>query len=149
MRPDATRVLYTVAGALAAQVAPQVATPFGQQTAGLSAMMATILAQEFDRAAARLVEENAAIVALFSSATAAGLDSTLATQIAAAVSDVRPVDFHVSALQARNDELRGLLVALHAAVEESDTPAGRALNDAIWDELKESTRRRHIVAAAG
>jgi hypothetical protein len=142
-------VLYTIAGALVSQVAPQVATPFGQQTAGLSAMMATILAQEFDRAASRLVDENAAIVATFASAATMALPGALAEKLAAAVDAPPAADFRVSALQARNDSLRGLLVELHVAVETIDSTEARVIDARIWDELRESTRRRHLAGVGG
>jgi len=52
----------------------------------------------------------------------------------------------VSSLLAENDALRAGLIALHAAVEQLETPEGRAMDDRIWAELVESTRRRDFQA---
>ena len=44
MRPDPPKVLYAMAGTLGGQIMPELQTPFGQQTAGLSATLAIFLA---------------------------------------------------------------------------------------------------------
>ena len=148
MRPEPGRVLYTIAGELMGQVAPQVATPFGQQTVGLSATMAMILAQELDRAASRLVEENRVLDSLLGAASNVVRDTSLLGEINSA-QQATTTDFHVSALQARNDVLRALLIRVHAEVELADSAEAAALNDSIWAELQESTRRRHIASPLG
>lgn len=144
MRPDPPKVLYAIAGTLAAQVMPQVGTPFGQQSTGLAATLSGLLAQEFDRAASRLVEENVAVIGILHAALPLVGDADLRLQLAAAVAQPPPTDFHVSALQARNDELRGLLIEVHRLVESEPGEAAELLNARIWDELRESTRRRHL-----
>jgi predicted DNA-binding ribbon-helix-helix protein len=50
----------------------------------------------------------------------------------------------VSALHERNRALRALLVRVHAHVERLDGDAARALEERIWTELVESTRRRQL-----
>ncbi len=144
MRPDPPKVLYAIAGTLAAQVMPQVGTPFGQQSTGLAATLSGLLAQEFDRAASRLVEENNAVIGILHAALPLVGDANLGLQLTAAVAQPPPTDFHVSALQARNDELRGLLIEVHRLVESEPGEAAELLNARIWDELRESTRRRHL-----
>jgi len=96
-------------------------------------VLTMMVAQEFERAAARLVEENAAVEALLADAG----DEEL-SRLAAA----RESSLLVSALQARNRDLRAALTRLHAQVETVDTPEARAVEARIWAELVESTRRR-------
>lgn len=144
MRPDPPIALQRIAQALVLDLASQLSDPFAQQTAGLAATIAAMLAEEWDRAAARLAEENAALRALFAAAADLAppeLAARLRTAAAGEDSDIR-----VSRLQATNDELRRLLIELHAWCEGQDDPRIAAVNEAIWEELKESTRRRRLVA---
>jgi len=52
----------------------------------------------------------------------------------------------VSTLQGINDRLRAILVDVHAAIEETPGEGARAMEERIWEELRESTRRRHVEA---
>jgi hypothetical protein len=145
MRPDPPKVLFALAGTLGMQVLPQVATPFGQQSVGLAATLSVILAQEWDRAASRLIEENAAVSELLSRARAVVNDAGVKGRLDVAVSRPPTTDYRVSALQAQNDDLRRLLIEVHALVDSMAGEAAAQFSEAIWDELKESTRRRHLM----
>lgn len=145
MRPDPPKVLFALAGTLGMQVLPQVATPFGQQSVGLAATLAVILAQEWDRAAARLIEENAAVVELLFRARGLVGDVEFKGRLDVAAGQAPTTDYHVSALQAQNDDLRRLLIELHALVDSMAGETAAAFSEAIWEELKQSTRRRHVV----
>jgi hypothetical protein len=103
-----------------------------------------MIGQEFDRAAARLVEENAAILAILARAQSSMDDAGLQDRISRELGEIPGQDLHVSALQAENDRLRALLIDVHAAVEGTDGAEAEALDRLIWDELRESTRRRHL-----
>lgn len=144
MRPDPAKVLFTVAGALGAQVLPEVQTPFAQQTTTLSALLSVLLAQEFDRAAANLAEENAAVAAILAKAAGVVPDAALRERIREAAGRPRGQDLRVSALEVENDALRAALIDAHAAVERIDSEEARGLNEQIWNELRASTRRRHL-----
>ena len=144
MRPDVPRVLNGVAMSLATEVMREVQTPFGQNALSYAAGLLTMIAQEFDRAAARLVEENAAILAILARAQSAMDDPGLQDRIARELGQIPGQDLRVSALQAENDRLRALLIDVHATVEAMDTAEARALDQLIWEELQESTRRRHL-----
>lgn len=144
MRPDPPRVLFAMAATLGGQVMPEVNTAFGQQSTGLAATLSALLAQEFDRAASRLVEENRAVAAILADAIPLVGDAKLADGISAAISQPPTTDFRVSALQARNDELRRLLIDVHRLVEAAAGTAAAQMNGRIWGELQESTRRRHL-----
>jgi hypothetical protein len=105
-------------------------------------------AQEFDRAAARHVEENEALAALFTDAAAVVNDAALRNELHAAASG-RSSGLLISALHERNRSLRALLIALHAHVENIDGEAARRLEDRVWAELVQSTQRRHLDMALG
>lgn len=146
MRPDVPIVLNGIAGTLATKVLPEIRSPFGQQTIGLASQLCFMIAQEFDRAAARLVEEDAAILGLLERALPMLEEGALRERLLQALETVPGEDLRVSALQVENDGLRALLIDLHAAVEALGTPEAASLNELIWDELRESTRRRHLVS---
>ena len=141
MTPSVPTVLNGLARTLLMELLPQVGGGYAAQTLQLSGALAMMIAQEFDRAAARLVEENAALEALFADAGGAVGDAALRAELAA-LAAARDPSLLVSALQARNRALRGALVRLHAHVEAADTPAARELDARIWAELARSTERR-------
>ncbi|MEO8605948.1 MAG: hypothetical protein ABI629_25485 [bacterium] len=137
MTPSAPVVLNGIARTILMELAPQIGAGYDGQTLQLTGALAMMLAQEFDRAAARLVEENSALEALLTDAQTVVADAEIAAVVAA-----RSTSLLVSALHARNRELRGALLRVHAAVEELAGAAARQLEARIWSELSESTRRR-------
>ena len=143
MKPDVPVALQKLGGLLLLEVAPAVGVEYLQRNTGLAAIMLQVVAEEFERAAARRVEENAALRALFRDAAPVVADAALRGRLeqAAAGTDT---DLRVSALEAANAALRGLLVALHAHVEPLAAPDARRVDDAIWAELRRSTERRAI-----
>lgn len=144
MRPDVPRVLNGIAMSLSTEVMREVQTPFGQNALSYAAGLLVMIGEEFDRAAARLVEENAAILAILARAQSSLEEPGLQDRIARELGEVPGEDLRVSALQAENDRLRALLVDVHAAVEGTTGAEAEALDRLIWDELRESTRRRHL-----
>lgn len=144
MRPDPAMVLGAIAGAIAAEL-PTTPTPFGQQTLGIAASLSMMLAQDIDRAPARLVDEYRATAAILRDAVPLLDDPELAARSEAALSIDILADLRVSVLQAADDNLRSLLIEVHARVETMSGDAAATLNERIWEELKESTRRRHLV----
>ncbi len=148
MTPDAPKVLGALAGALGVQVLPEVKTPFAQQTVGLSATLLVLLAQDYDRAAAVLAEENLAVRALL--ARASTLVSADQRARISTLDDRAPnADLRISALTRENSELRRLLIDVHAAVEGLPGAEARALDESIWQELRSSTARRHVEGVIG
>ncbi len=105
-----------------------------------------MVSEEFDRAADRLLRENAAVRAILADARA--VVPGLADAIDGALRTSAP-DHRVSSLQAENDALRRVLIDVHAAVEGSDGAAETALNERIWAELVESTNRRAFATRLG
>lgn len=144
MRPDVPRVLNGVALTLSTSIMGEVRTPIGQQAIGHAAGLLFMIGVEFDRAAARLVEENTAVLGILARAQSSLEDPWLQDRIARELGEVPGEDLHVSALQTENDRLRALLIDVHAAVEAMEGAECEALDRMIWDELRESTRRRHM-----
>lgn len=147
MRPDLSRALQGVGITLVSKLLPDIQTPFGQQEAGLAAQLAFWAAEEAERGADRLVTENRATRALLADGLSFAGDA--AADVRTAISTPAAPDFRVSSLQAENDALRRGLVALHAAVEANPAEGAHALNERIWGELVESTRRRQFAARLG
>ena len=133
MKPSVSAAVANLAALLRDDIAPNL-TGFRAGNAGMAAAMFDIVAEEWDRAAARLVAENAAFRALL---VRGGVTGDLGDD-----SDLR-----VSALEACNETLRSLLTDLHAAVELRGDAEAKALDSAIWDALRASVEGRRIASA--
>jgi hypothetical protein len=106
--------------------------------------MITAVQQEFERGAARRVEENEALRVLFRKAAPILKDNAnLAGRLAEGAAG-NDESFLISELDRTNARLRALLLELHAHVEEVDTPEARQIEEAIWAELVASTERRRL-----
>ena len=68
MKPDVPVALQKLSMTLLVEIAPQVGVEYLQRNSALAAIMLQMAAEEFDRAAARRVEENGAMRALFGNA---------------------------------------------------------------------------------
>lgn len=141
MTPTIPDVLADLAGLVARNAAPDVDPADRASALGLSAGLLGMAAQEWDRAAARLFEENRAIRALLAEAPAALGDQPLSARLWS-LSAGQDEDLRVSALEATNAALRGALVELHAVVETAEGDLAVRLNERIWAELVVSTERR-------
>ncbi len=146
MKPDPPRVLQGIVSQYLRGIGPELKTPFAQGNFGQGLMLLNIIAQDYDRAAARLVEEDNAILPLLEDGLLIVTDEDLAARIRTAIDTNWHRDLHVSALQLDNAILRGLLTELHAVAEMLESPEAVELNERIWAELQESTRRRHVVS---
>lgn len=143
MKPDIARFLDVAAAHLMMRTAPGMAATYEQSEVTMLAVMLLAVREEFDRAASRRVEENRALRALFAAAIEAVEDDALRNRLVAAAAQ-GDADFGIAALEGDNARLRGLLIELHAHVEELATPAARRVEKAIWRELVTSTERRHL-----
>jgi hypothetical protein len=133
MKPAVAKAVANFAGLLRDDLAPEL-TGFRANNAVMMANMFDMVAEEWDRAAARLVAENAAFRALL---VRGGVAGDLADD-----SDLR-----VSALEAGNEALRAKLTELHAAVEERGDAEAKSLDAAIWEVLRDSVENRRIASA--
>ena len=147
MKPDENLVLADFAQRFATVIAPQVQPAYLAAAIGMSGGILGMIAEDWDRAASRRVEENRAIRALFKQAAGLALEPGLATRLEV-LAGGDDDDLRLSALEAGNETLRAALITLHTAVEAMDGPAAKALNDAIWAELSASTLRRKLAAGS-
>ncbi len=143
MTPDLTIVLGGIVRTVLTELAPELTSSYATMTAQLTGTLLMMVSQEADRAAARLVEENDALRALFVDACATVTDGSLCRDLEAAAA-APPSALTVSALRERNRTLRALLVRLHEHVETLAGPQARDLEERIWTELAASTERRRL-----
>ena len=147
MKPDPQRVLEQTALLLALDTAAAVQPRYRQAGVGMLAALLIAVREEFDRAAARRVEENAVLRELFAHGASIVADAALAARLRGAAAS-HDESLRVPALDASNQALRALLVALHAHVEALATPEASELDAAIWLELAASTERRKLSLGA-
>jgi hypothetical protein len=143
VKPDVSEMLAQASQTLLADVAPKLGAEYEQRSVAILAMLLPAVSEEFDRAAARRVEENAALRRLFADSKPVVRDPGLRARLDEAARGA-DASLSIRALTAANEALRGLLVELHAAIEGLLTPAARALEERIWAELRASTERRRL-----
>ncbi len=161
MMPSPAAYLQGLARLLGEQVSPRLPTPFEQAGMQREPMHLQAVAIEFERAAARRVQENQAIRHLMARAAALpelGPALKARCERLAAGADT---DLSIGALQDGNQALRAGLIALQAELEGKVDHAGKvdqagevdeaphvalsaALLEAIWQELRTSTERRRL-----
>jgi hypothetical protein len=146
MKPDVDATLQLIAASLALEIAPKISDDYTMRNSMLTAMLLQCAAEEWDRAAARRVEENRIMRRLFAEAAPEFGDSDLRARLEAA-SREEDEGLRISELNRSNDRLRALLIELHAHVEEVDSEAARRIEAAIWEELRVSCERRSLSVA--
>jgi len=143
MKPDPSHVLERVMQSLLTEIAPAVQPAYRQASVAMQAMLLASIREEMDRAAARRVEENGALRALFADAAAVVRDAALCERLASAAAG-EDASLRVPDLDAANVALRALLIELHAHVETLGGGDARRLEAALWRELAASTERRRL-----
>ncbi len=143
MKPDPGRFLEVAAAHLLQKTAPGVDSGYERGSLAIMAGMLGSVRLELERAAARRVEENRELRRIFADATRVVADAGLRDRLEAARASEQS-SLLVSALERENDELRALLIELHAHVEELDSPGAREIERVIWSELVASTERRQL-----
>jgi len=149
MRPTPARFIEVAFGHLLERVAPTLSGSYAQSDMTVLGALLLGLGEEFERAAARRIEENREIRRIFALAAKTlggsdGLgDGELVARLASAAAG-EDTDFSVSALEAANVRLRGLLIELHERVETVESAPARDIEKQIWRELAASTERRKL-----
>ena len=146
MKPNVDFTLQTIAASLLTEIAPKLSDDYVMRNSALTAILLQIAAEEWDRAAARRVEENGALRRLFAEAAPEVEDRELRARLEA-TSRGEEESLRIADLDRGNDELRSLLIELHAHLEEVDTENARRIEAAIWRELRSSTERRAVAVA--
>jgi hypothetical protein len=147
MTPNTRAILMDLAQRMGGLYAPDLKSPYLAGSAGMTAAILMMAAEEGDRTAHRLAEENRAIRAIFDHAVKSPLPAELVERLRNLAKGDES-DLRISALQAVNDALRDALTDLHAFVETQPGDAAATLNTAIWSELAASTRRRAFASAS-
>jgi hypothetical protein len=146
MKPDVDLMLQLIAASLMTEIAPKISDDYTQRNSMLTAMLLQSAAEEWDRAAARRVEENGALRRLFAEVAPEIGDAGLRARLEAA-SGEEEESLRISDLNRSNDRLRTLLIELHAHLEEIDSDTARRIEATIWQELRVSTERRALSLA--
>lgn len=142
MTPKVPEVIAEIAGLIGRSLVPGGDPAEVGANLGLSAALLGLAAQRIDGMAQALVEENRAVRALLARGAELFGDDGWAV-----LSRGADENFRISALERTNAELRGALLALHERVEQAVDESARALEAAIWDELRASTERRLVIGS--
>jgi hypothetical protein len=143
MKPEVDFVLRSMAETLLAEVAPAVGDGYVRRNVEAIAGLMAAAAEEYDRAAHVRVEENEALRQIFRDAAPSVIDAGLRARLETAAAE-RDASLRVTDLNAANDRLRALLIELHVLVEARDEEWARRIDRAVWNELRESAKRRAI-----
>ena len=143
MKPEGPRTLQLLAQHMLAEIAPRLAEDYAQKTAGVVAGLLLAAAEEWDRAAARRVEENCALRVLFGDAAPLVRSSGLRSRLVAAARG-SDEDLRIAPLESTNAELRALLIDLQAHIESLQSEEALRIDERIWEELRAGVSRRAI-----
>lgn len=143
MTPDLGRFLEVISQHLLQQTAPALGAGYTQSTVMTLAILLGIAREEVDRAAARRFEENAALRVFFKEWEIVVADEELRNRLRDAAQGV-DTSLVVPDLEHNNRVLRGLLIEMHAQIEQQQGDRARACESALWRELAVSTERRRL-----
>ena len=144
MKPDLNRFLAVASAHLMTRTAPALDPGYEQASAAALGAVMIAVGEEVERAAARRVEENRVLRALFADAAPVVAEQELRSSLERAAGGGDP-SLLISDLERSNAELRALLITLHAHVEELDSRDASRIESAIWHELVASTERRKLL----
>jgi len=143
MKPQIDQLLGLTAGQLMTEIAPLIPAGYAQSQATLGAVMLSLAAQQYDRAAEIRVAENRELRALFAELAPLVADADLKAKLEAAAPG-EDASLRISALDDSNYALRRLLIALHAHVEELPGATARGAEKRIWSVLRAAAERRQL-----
>lgn len=155
MRPTHLELIQGLQASLLTDVLPEVKTTYAQWQTQIALLVLGVLAQEWDGAVQDLLEENRGIRDIFGRAapTLERLDrddasplAGLAGELEAQAQGADGEPFTISALAARNSDLRGsltrLLVACEDAAEGPEYESLRPLRDEAYALLRRQAGKR-------
>lgn len=143
MIPEPSQALQIIMGTLMMEIAPNMRDDYRQANVNLLGFVAMLIATEYDRAADVRLTENRELRVLFERAASVVDDPNLRERLSAAAAGADP-DLRVSQLTAANNDLRRLLIELHAAVEAQAVPAAVEIAREVWAFLRRASERRAI-----
>jgi len=143
MRPHTDELLRGLQASLLTYVLPEVQTDFVRTELMLTYALLGIAASDWDGAAQRLVDDNAAMRALARRAAAEIEDAALASELRA-LADETDASVRISDLAAANTRLRDAIARLGVSLEGRDDL--RDLRAAIIEHLRaEAASRNHNI----
>lgn len=143
MRPEVDQILLQSLGTLLGEVAPQLGQNYAAGHVTIISMLMLFAAQEYERGADIRAHENAQMRALFRDAGEIVSDENLIRRLNAAGLS-RDESLTIAALNAQNDQLKALLIALHEFVEGWNHPQAQPLDSRIWSMLRDFANRRAL-----
>lgn len=139
MKPEASDILNVSAEQLMA-LTPSLPAAYQQGATAVHALLIRFCAREYERGADIRARDNDEMRALFAELAAQVADAALRAELAAAAA-TRDTSLTITALDASNAELRRLLIALHAHVEDA---GARDAAKRVWQALKDMAARRAV-----
>lgn len=147
MRPNGEELVRGVQSSLTTYILPELQSAYARTELMLDLVLLGILASDWDSAAQRLVDDNAALRAL-ALRGAEALDSTDVSLAGGLAEDLRSLageagaSLRLSDLSAANGRLRGAIGRLGALLEDADTPALGELRAAVIEHLRADAEDR-------
>ena len=141
MKPDSDFILSSIAAELRANVYPEVQTAYAKANLEQIIQILAGLAEEFDTAASRRIEENQEIREIFAAAASAVMDQPLRGRLENAAKEIE-TDYRISALDRINRNLFTLLGELHEHIESLEGDEARQIERSIWQTLHMKISRR-------
>lgn len=155
MRPTHLELIQGLQASLLTDVLPEVKTTYGQWQTQIALLVLGVLAQEWDGAVQELLEENRGMRGIFGRAAPAlklfsrddgGALAGLAQDLEAQAGSADDEPYTISALTARNSELRGsltrFLVACEDAAQQAEYESLRPLRDEAYALLRRQASKR-------
>lgn len=131
-------------GTLIGDVAPTVTADYATGHLNIIAILLAMMSQEQDRTVENHVADIKEMRGLFAEAAAHLKGTGLGREAADAAKDSE-LPLRASQLAPTTDQAKGLLIKLHAVIEETDTPWADEFKERIWAHLK-ATAKRHAIA---
>lgn len=143
LRPGAEEIIRGVQRSLSVHVLPEVSSPYAQAQVNYALFLLNALAAEWDGAAQRLVEDNAAVRDWLGAAAAriAARDAAVAEELRAAAVE-QESDLRISTLARANDRLRFLQGKAFTALGVADDGSADSLVQRGMALLREGIGRR-------
>ena len=141
MKPDTDFILSSIAAELRANVYPEVQSAYGKANLEQIIQILAGLAEEFDTAASRRIEENQEIRDIIATAAGTVGDKTLKRRLEKATKAVE-TDYRISTLDRINRNLFALLNELHEYIETLEGDEARRIESSVWQALHDKINRR-------
>jgi hypothetical protein len=146
VNPKVDDVLGALSGHLFTEVLPLLSASYAQADTMMTALLLAAAAEEYGRAAEIRSADIREMRDLFTRAAACLPTGALRDRVAAAAGrDAKSL--RIADLDSCRDELAGVLISLHEAVEASREPWARELDVGIWQHLRASTQRRAMATS--